>query len=180
MLIFASEFCDYMATLLENALLFAKKAHEGQKRDNGDPYFVHPKRVVAILQDELGITDEIVLASAALHDTMEDCGVTEEEIASRFGPEVAHNVFLLTKSKETHHNPVLVKAYLDRIKASSKEVQLIKLADRLDNIRDLKQCPDRKKVERYTKETREIFLPWAEKMDEKLRSLYSKALASLL
>ncbi len=169
-----------MSTLLEKALLFAKKAHAGQKRDNGDPYFIHPKRVVAILHDELGITDETVLAVAALHDTIEDCEVTREDLVREFGELIASMVMLLTKSKETRHNPSLVKAYLDQIKASSKEVQLIKLADRLDNIRDLNRCPDGKKVARYAKETSEIFLPWAEKIEKKIAEKYLETLASLL
>ena len=83
------------ADLVRRAFTFACRAHEGQTRSSGEPYITHPVEVTEILA---GLEmDEQTLAAGLLHDVIEDCGVTSEELAQEFGPEVAHLVDGVTK-----------------------------------------------------------------------------------
>ena len=122
------------ADLLERAYAFAHEKHEGQKRRTGEPYIEHPIAVAGILA-ELGM-DDPTLAAGLLHDVVEDCGVTFEEIAQRFGMEVAQLVDGVTKlkridfsSKQEKQAENLRKLFLGM--AGDVRVIIIKLADRL-------------------------------------------------
>lgn len=153
--------------LISRAYEFARKAHEGQFRDSGEPYFIHPVEVASILAElELDVTS---IVAALLHDVVEDCqNVSVERIETEFGEEVAllvNGVTKLTKmdfkSREEHQAESLRKMFLSM--ARDIRVILIKLADRLHNMRTLKyRPPDKQK--RTAEETLEIYAPLAHRL----------------
>lgn len=149
--------------LLNRAYVYAMKAHGSQKRASGDPYFSHPLEVAAILTD-LHVDDQTI-AAAILHDTIEDTGTTREDIASRFGENIADLVDGLTKlkkldlvSKKAAQAENLRKLLL--AVAADARVLLVKLADRLHNMRTLHFVPPDKRA-RIAEETLEIYAPLA-------------------
>jgi GTP diphosphokinase / guanosine-3',5'-bis(diphosphate) 3'-diphosphatase len=149
--------------LLNRAYVYAMKAHGSQKRASGDPYFTHPLEVAAILTD-LHVDDQTI-AAAILHDTIEDTGTTREDIASRFGENIADLVDGLTKikkldlvSKKAAQAENLRKLLL--AVAADARVLLVKLADRLHNMRTLHFVPPDKRA-RIAEETLEIYAPLA-------------------
>lgn len=116
------------------ARAFAMKAHEGQERKyTGEPYFVHCDEVAWILK-AAGERDEVV-AAGFLHDTKEDCGVTHEELVSRFGEEVARLVDEMTDVSKPSDGNRAVRKGLDRAHtaASSRDAKTVKLADIISN-----------------------------------------------
>lgn len=149
--------------LLNRAYVYAMKAHGTQKRASGDPYFSHPLEVAAILTD-LRVDDETI-AAAILHDTIEDTPTTRADIESRFGPNIASLVEGLTKikrldlvSKKAAQAENLRKLLL--AVAADARVLLVKLADRLHNMRTLHFVPPDKRA-RIAEETLEIYAPLA-------------------
>ena len=154
---------------LEHIMLayrLAKYAHRGQLRDDGvTRYFDHPKRVVLILVHELGIYDHEMIIAALLHDIKEDTFMLEwRDIEIIFGTRVREMVDVLTK--EVHlKKPERDKRYKKRLKEADRQTKLIKLADRLDNLRDLGNCGDEKK-RRYIRETLRDYAPLAEELSE--------------
>ncbi len=149
--------------LLNRAYVYAMKAHGSQKRASGDPYFSHPLEVAAILT-ELHVDDQTI-AAAILHDTIEDTVTTREDIASRFGENIADLVDGLTKikkldlvSKKAAQAENLRKLLL--AVAADARVLLVKLADRLHNMRTLHFVPPDKRA-RIAEETLEIYAPLA-------------------
>jgi hypothetical protein len=138
---------------LGEALALATTAHVGQRREADDhiiQYIAHPGSVVAILRS-VNMEDPVVLSAAYLHDTIEMASVTFEEIRDRFGPLVAWLVKELTRPKGKPFTR-------DDFIFLSPEARLIKLADRIDNIRDLRLCPSRPAWARdYLQVTREAF-----------------------
>jgi SAM-dependent methyltransferase len=156
--------------LIEKAYHFAEESHRGQQRDEGTDYIIHPLRVACILLDELKITDSNVLCMALLHDVLEDCQVDYTNLEETFGESIASMVKVLTKedrnrypSKEERN-----EEYLKRIKQAPQEIQLIKLADRLDNIRYLHLSPSQEKQLKYYRETCEKYLPLAKEVSSYL------------
>ena len=154
------------ADLLERAYAFAHEKHEGQKRRTGEPYIEHPIAVAGILA-ELGM-DDPTLAAGLLHDVVEDCGVTFEEIAQRFGMEVAQLVDGVTKlkridfsSKQEKQAENLRKLFLAM--AGDVRVIIIKLADRLHNMRTLDPFPEQRRRE-IASETLQILAPIAHRL----------------
>lgn len=123
-----------------DAYEMAKSVHEFQVRNDGTPYFSHSTRVVRILLDELGIYDEDVLIAALLHDVLEDSDtITRGVLEYNFGSYVAYMVEVLTKDlRRAARNPDEVDIeHLQRLKSSSDDCMIIKLAARLDNMRCL-------------------------------------------
>ena len=152
--------------LLEEAYAFAKKAHEGQVRLSGEPYFVHPYEVANILID-LGM-DMYTIAAGLLHDVMEDTNMTPEQLKSKFGEEIFNLVDAVTKltkvdykSREDRQAESFRKMFLAM--ASDIRVILIKLADRLHNMRTLKFQSPEKQIEK-ARETIEIYAPLAHRL----------------
>ena len=153
--------------LLNRAYVFSMKAHGTQTRASGDPYFAHPIEVAGILT-ELKL-DSTSIATALLHDTVEDTVATIEQINDLFGEDTARLVDGVTKlsrlelqSDQAHQAENLRKFLL----ALSEDIRvlLVKLADRLHNMRTLHFVPDEKKRQRIARETMEIYAPLAERI----------------
>ncbi len=148
--------------LINKAATFSKKAHEGQKRHSGEEYFTHVVETAKILA-ELGMGATTV-AAGFLHDTVEDCEVTLETIEKEFGKEIAFLVDGVTKlgslryNGADRHNESLRKLFV----AVSEDIRviMIKLSDRLHNMRTLSFVPKEKQV-RIATETLEIYAPIA-------------------
>ncbi len=148
--------------LMSKAFDFAKKIHEGQKRFSGEPYFIHPYETAKILAD-LKMSPTIISAGL-LHDTLEDGNVSEKEIKEKFNEEILFLVRGVTKLGKVkyrgaeRHNESLRKLFV----AVSQDIRVIviKLADRLHNMRTLEHVPSHKR-KRIAKETLEIYVPIA-------------------
>lgn len=152
--------------LIEEAFEVARDAHRDQVRRSGDPYIAHPVGVATILAD-LGL-DDVTLAAALLHDAVEDTPVTLERITEEFGPGVAEIVDGVTKldrlefdSKEAQQAATMRKMLV----AMAKDIRvlLIKLADRLHNMRTIASLPDAKQ-QRIAQETIDIYAPLAHRL----------------
>ncbi len=157
---------DVNEALLNKAYVYAMQKHGSQKRASGDPYFSHPLEVAAILTEMR--MDEATIAVALLHDTIEDTTATRQEIDELFGPDIGRLVEGLTKlkkldlvSKKAEQAENLRKLLL----AISEDVRvlLVKLADRLHNMRTLDHMRSDKRV-RIAEETMEIYAPLAGRM----------------
>jgi guanosine-3',5'-bis(diphosphate) 3'-pyrophosphohydrolase len=152
---------------LTKAYAFAVKAHKNQKRDSGDPYSNHPIAVANILT-ELKL-DSATITTGLLHDTIEDTYATYETIKEEFGQEVADLVDGVTKisvfeNKATANSKA--ENFRKLILATSKDIRvlLVKLADRLHNMRTIDAIEKIEKKERIAKETMEIYAPLADRM----------------
>ena len=152
---------------LTKAYNFALKAHEKQKRDEGSPYIIHPVAVANILT-ELKL-DSATIATGLLHDTIEDTHATYDTIKEQFGNEVADLVDGVTKISEFENQAISnskAENFRKLILATSKDIRvlLVKLADRLHNMRTIKFVLDSEKQIRKAKETMEIYAPLADRM----------------
>ncbi|MBW0006032.1 MAG: bifunctional (p)ppGpp synthetase/guanosine-3',5'-bis(diphosphate) 3'-pyrophosphohydrolase [Hyphomicrobiales bacterium] len=157
---------DADEALLNRAYVYAMKAHGAQKRASGDPYFSHPLEVAAILTD-LHLDDSTIVA-AMLHDTIEDTATTREEIDQLFGHEIATLVEGLTKLKRldlVSMRAAQAENLRKLLLAISEDVRvlLVKLADRLHNMRTLHFMPAEKRG-RVAQETLDIYAPLAGRM----------------
>ena len=158
---------DVDEALLNRAYVFAMKAHGSQKRASGDPYFSHPLEVAAILTD-MGL-DCDTIATALLHDVVEDTVATIDEIHEVFGPKIAELVDGVTKlSKIEMQTETMRQAENFRkfVLAMSNDIRvlLVKLADRLHNMRTLHFIKKEEKRRRIAIETMEIYAPLAERI----------------
>jgi GTP pyrophosphokinase/guanosine-3',5'-bis(diphosphate) 3'-pyrophosphohydrolase len=152
---------------LDKAFNFAVKAHQNQKRASGDPYSVHPIEVANILT-ELKL-DSATITTGLLHDTIEDTFATYETIKNEFGDEVADLVNGVTKIsvfENTAGSNSKVENFRKLILATSKDIRvlLVKIADRLHNMRTIKAIPKIEKRQRIAQETMEIYAPLADRM----------------
>jgi len=152
---------------LSKAYSFALKAHKNQKRDSGDPYLIHPVAVADILSDLK--LDSATIATGLLHDTIEDTNVTYNNVVKEFGKEVADLVEGVTKISELE-GKIIENSKAENIRklilATSKDIRvlLVKLADRLHNMRTLNYISDKNRRTRIAKETMEIYAPLADRM----------------
>ena len=151
--------------LIKKAYLIAKDLHRGQKRNSGEPYIIHPVYVAYILLEELNLHDARGIAAALLHDTVEDCGISYDFLKKHFGEYVATLVIGVTKIKEAKFNTkeeqeafyncflllASLKTYIDI---------LIKIADRLHNMRTLEYKEEAKRRAKSA-ETLRVFVPLA-------------------
>ena len=152
---------------LTKAYEFAVKAHADQKRHSGDPYVIHPVAVADILT-ELKL-DSATIAPGLLHDTLEDTHATYNTIVKEFGTEVADLVDGVTKISVLENQAgtsTKAENFRKLILATSKDIRvlLVKLADRLHNMRTIDAIENFKKKERIAKETMEIYAPLADRM----------------
>ncbi len=187
-----SEYCDRMESILGGqdgeakvfwqALSFAVDAHKHQRRKSGEAYVSHPLQVAQILAEELEVRDPEVLAAAVLHDTVEDVDeVTNSVIGEMFGKNIETIVDSCTKithytgDKQTFYKLVHRKLFSGA--AAQLEVMLIKLADRLHNMRTIGAMPKHKR-QKIADETLDIYAPLAGVMGlfAMKRELYNLAL----
>ncbi|MBQ7506564.1 MAG: bifunctional (p)ppGpp synthetase/guanosine-3',5'-bis(diphosphate) 3'-pyrophosphohydrolase [Lachnospiraceae bacterium] len=161
-------------SLIEKAYQTADKAHEGQKRKSGEAYIIHPLSVAIILA-ELEMDKETIVAGL-LHDVVEDTVMTTDEIEKEFSPDVALLVDGMTKLKNLHLTTRVGDKNQERFEmqaenlrkmflAMAKDIRviIIKLADRLHNMRTLKHQPRNSQI-RIAKETQEIYAPIAQRL----------------
>src|ERR1700722_7565019 len=170
---------DVDEKLLNKAYEFSMQAHGAQTRASGDPYFSHPLEVAGILTDMK--MDATTIATALLHDTVEDTLASLEDIQKQFGPGVARLVDGVTKLSRIELQSDQAKQaenFRKLILAMSEDIRvlLIKLADRLHNMRTLRYLKDPDKRRRIARETLEIYAPLAErigieKMQDELEDL---------
>src|SRR5210317_56117 len=152
---------------LSKAYNYAVKAHENQKRDSGDPYSNHPIAVASILS-ELEL-DSATIVTGLLHDTIEDTHATYENIKDEFGEEIANLVDGVTKISVFENQATSsskAENFRKLILATSKDIRvlLVKLADRLHNMRTIDAISKVEKKERIARETMEIYAPLADRM----------------
>ena len=152
--------------IIRKAYQYSKKAHEGQKRQSGEPYISHPLSVAEILVN-LQMDQESII-TALLHDVVEDTPVTIENIQEEFGSNVSFLVDGVTKIsrmnfQNLHHKQS--ENIRKMIVAMGKDVRviLVKLADRLHNLRTLKHLPEEKRV-RIAEETLDVYAPLASRL----------------
>ena len=153
--------------VIKNAYKYASEAHKLQKRHSGDPYISHPLAVANILA-ELKL-DGPTITTALLHDTIEDTQATYDDVKKIFGNEIAELVDVVTKISKLETEKKNLTAgdnFRKLILATSKDIRvlLVKLADRLHNIRTIDSIDNKDKRERIAKETMEIYSPLAERM----------------
>ena len=152
---------------LSKAYNFALNAHKNQKRDSGDPYLTHPIAVADILSDLK--LDSATITTGLLHDTIEDTKATYKTVEKEFGKEVADLVDGVTKISELE-GKVIENSKAENIRklilATSKDIRvlLVKLADRLHNMRTLSSIKDDARRKRIAKETMEIYAPLSDRM----------------
>jgi RelA/SpoT family (p)ppGpp synthetase len=175
---------DADEALLNRAYVFSVNAHGSQKRASGDPYFSHPIEVAGILT-ELHLDDETI-ATAILHDTIEDTVATPEEIQRLFGENIARMVDGVTKLSKIEAQTDTERAAENLRKfllAMSDDIRvlLVKLADRLHNMRTLHHIKSAEKRKRIARETMDIYAPLAERigMYEFMKEMQSLAFREL-
>lgn len=149
--------------LINRAYVFAAKAHEGQMRKSGDPYFIHPVSVASIIAEMN--SDTASICAALLHDVIEDTDYEEEDLAEEFGSEIAFLVAGVTKlgkmnfqSREDRQ----AESFRKMLLAMAKDIRvlLVKLADRLDNMRTMESMSTSAQ-ERISQETMDVYAPLA-------------------
>jgi GTP pyrophosphokinase len=153
---------DMDIDIIERAYIYSARVHDGQVRLNGEPYLSHPLEVAGILADMK--LDSISIAAGLLHDVVEDTHATEEEIGEMFGPEVRHIVSGVTKlsalnfsSSQDRQAESIRKMLLAM--ADDIRVILIKLADRIHNMRTLQYHRSEKRKREISQETLDIYAP---------------------
>ncbi|MBM3613281.1 MAG: bifunctional (p)ppGpp synthetase/guanosine-3',5'-bis(diphosphate) 3'-pyrophosphohydrolase, partial [Alphaproteobacteria bacterium] len=152
--------------LIRGAYDYGRRMHDGQMRQSGEPYFTHPVAVAAILTEMR--LDDATIATALLHDTIEDTRSTQSDLAASFGPEVADLVDGVTKLTNLQLSSTQTKQAENFRKlffAMSKDLRviLVKLADRLHNMRTIRSMKPDKQAQK-ARETMEIFAPLAGRM----------------
>ncbi|MDJ0649939.1 MAG: bifunctional (p)ppGpp synthetase/guanosine-3',5'-bis(diphosphate) 3'-pyrophosphohydrolase [Xenococcaceae cyanobacterium MO_188.B19] len=161
-----SDQADQHTNLICQAFNFAFQLHEGQYRKSGEPYIAHPVAVASLLRDLGG--DDVTIAAGFLHDIVEDTEVTPEEIEERFGADVRRLVEGVTKLSKFNFSSTTERQaenFRRMFLAMAKDIRVIivKLADRLHNMRTLEHLkPEKQK--RISRETREIFAPLANRL----------------
>lgn len=149
--------------LIEKAFKLTYLSHEGATRASGEPYYLHPLEVAHIVVKDMSL-DDVSVAAALLHDTVEDTHINLEDIKVEFGPIVAHLIDGMTKisgvikSTETRQAETFLKLLMSM--ADDIRVVLIKFADRLHNMRTLKHLPKPKQI-KIASETLELYAPLA-------------------
>ena len=149
-----------------NAANFAAIKHKDQRRKDPEktPYINHPIGVARILTAEAGVSDPDVVTAALLHDTVEDTETTLDELEAEFGAKIRSIVAEVSDDKSL---PKLERKRLqiEHAAAASKEAKLVKLADKLYNLRDL----DRTTPEGWSQERKQEYFEWAAKVCEQLK-----------
>jgi (p)ppGpp synthase/HD superfamily hydrolase len=165
------------AERLLHAFQVAHAAHAGQLRDEGTPFIDHPVAVTTILWRELGCREIDILLAAMTHDVLEDCpDWTEETLGDLIGSRATDLVLAVTKVQQKDEtNAQRDRRYLDNLHDAPHDVRLLKLADRIHNLRSIILGADRDKARRYLDVSRAEFLPLALRTDATAARLVSEA-----
>ncbi len=152
--------------LVRDAYVFSCESHDGQLRKSGDPYFIHPASVAGIIADLR--LDVASVCAALLHDVVEDTSVTEEDIEERFGTEICFlvdGVTKLSKINFTSRQDRQAESFRKMVVAMARDIRVlvVKLCDRLDNMRTLEHM-SADGQERIARETMEIYAPLANRL----------------
>lgn len=143
---------------LQEAAWCCARSHAGQTRDDGSPYVFHPLRVATTVVEEFGISDPVLVRAALLHDVLEDdLTLDAARLERSFGAETAAVVAALTKTpRGVRSRQEANREYFARLAAGPEGPRLVKLADKLDNVRDAVNCPEPEKRQRTAAEGREL------------------------
>jgi len=157
---------DKNLTILFQALSFAAHKHRDQRRkdDHGSPYINHPIAVARVLCEEAGVSDTQVLCAALLHDTVEDTDTSPEELEAKFGPDIRSVVMEVTDDKRLN-KAERKRLQVERAAGVSDAAKLIKLADKICNLRDVVDAPPVS----WELARRQAYFDWARKVAEQVR-----------
>lgn len=160
-----------MDGLFLKALVFAADKHRDQRRKDADasPYINHPIALANILVNEGGITDINVLCGAILHDTIEDTETTKEELTQHFGEKITSIVLDVTDDKTLPKAERKLKQ-IEHASHASNEAKLVKLADKISNLRDILSSPPKD----WTDDRKKEYFDWAGKVIDQIRGTNSK------
>ena len=158
---------DFNQKLVEEAIEYARVMHEGQVRSSGEPYYTHPVEVAGILADMK--MDTATIITAILHDTLEDTKATSEDLEKKFSAEVSmlvNGVSKLTKIESQTVEGKQAENFRKLLLAMSEDIRvlLVKLADRLHNMRTMHYIQKPEKRFRISRETMDIYVPLAERV----------------
>jgi len=151
------------------AVAFAAEKHRNQRRKDADssPYINHPIALANVLANEGGITDLEVLCAAILHDTIEDTETTPEELTAIFGPRITAIVLEVTDDKSLDKQ-VRKQRQIDHAPHASKQAKLVKLADKICNLRDILASPP----SGWSLERKQAYFDWAAKVVAGIRGVH--------
>ena len=159
---------DPLGVLLK-AVAFAADKHRTQRRKDADasPYINHPIALANVLANEGGVTDVVVLSAAVLHDTIEDTNTTAEELTAIFGAKITATVLDVTddKSLDKHDRK---QRQIEHAPHISKEAKLVKLADKICNLRDILASPPAD----WSPERKQGYFDWAAKVVAGVRGVH--------
>ena len=153
------------------ALQFAARKHRDQRRKDPDasPYINHPIALASILWNEAGVEEPTVVCAALLHDTVEDTETTEAELRKAFGRKIASIVMEVTDDK-TLDKPVRKRLQIEHAPHLSRGAKLVKLADKISNVRDMNDSPPA----HWPMRRRREYFDWAKKVVDGLRGVHPK------
>lgn len=156
--------------LLTKALTFAANKHRNQRRKNvaAFPYINHPIALVSILCNEVHITDINVICSALLHDTVEDTETTAEELTAEFGQYISNIVMEVTDDKSIEAKQKRKQLQIEHASHISEPARLLKLADKISNLRDLANDPPAD----WSLQRRREYFDWAKQVIDQLRGTH--------
>lgn len=162
---------DAELKLLIKTLYFAANKHRNQRRKNvaAAPYINHPISLVNILCNEAHITDVNVICAALLHDTVEDTETTAEELLNEFGQEIRDIVMEVTDDKSIGARQKRKQLQIEHASQISDSAKLLKLADKISNLRDLASDPPAK----WSLERQREYFDWAKQVIDQLRGTHS-------
>jgi guanosine-3',5'-bis(diphosphate) 3'-pyrophosphohydrolase len=157
--------------LLLKALAFAAHKHRDQRRKDAEasPYINHPIALADVLVNEGGVTDVEVICAALLHDTVEDTATTHEELANAFGSRVARIVAEVTDDKSLAKEE-RKRLQIEHAPALSHEAKLVKLADKICNLRDVAERPPAK----WDRMRQREYFEWAKRVIDGLRGAHPR------
>jgi len=178
----------YVSPHVRRADKFAERAHTGQYRKGQPgapkvPYIEHPRAVARILHDEAGVTDDATLITALLHDTIEDCGVSHENLVAEFGHDVADAVAELTNEDVKPEDKLAMQ--VAHAQTMSPRAAAVKVADKTANLRDLLVMPpawgaDRKR--KYYSDARQVVTAMSQRhpvLDAIFDEIYLRGIAQI-
>lgn len=155
--------------MITQALSFAAHKHRDQRRKDvsASPYINHPIALASVLVNEAGIDDMAVICGALLHDTVEDTETTPEELEQVFGPQIRAIVMDVTDDK-TLEKHIRKQRQIEHAAHACREAKLVKLADKICNLRDIASCPPAD----WSLERKQQYFDWAKAVVDQIRGTH--------